>query len=74
MPRLTKHGINIMILNLICTEHCLYYPAIHNFSVWLRTSSNPADINNLKLNLKLETTSIQIENIRKSYDSNFFQQ
>ena len=74
MPGLTKPGINIVILNLVFAEHCLYHPAIHNFSVWLRTSYNPADINNLKLNLKLETTSIHLQNIRKSYDSNFFQQ
>ena len=26
-------------------ENCLQYDAIHGFSVWLRTSSNPADIN-----------------------------
>ena len=30
---------------LIFVEHCLCYHAIHNFSAWLRTSLNPADIN-----------------------------
>ena len=38
-------GINVMIFILIFVENCLYYD-IHNFSVWLRTGSNPSDINN----------------------------
>ena len=33
-----------MIFILIFVENCLYYDAIHDFSVWLRTGSNPADI------------------------------
>ena len=29
-------------------ENCLYYDAIHDFSVWLRTGSDPADINQFR--------------------------
>ena len=29
----------------IFLENCLWYDAIYDFSVWLRTDSNPADIN-----------------------------
>ena len=38
-------GINFMIIILIFVKNCLWYDAIHNFSIWLRTASNPADIN-----------------------------
>ena len=34
-----------MIFILIFVENCLLYYAIHDFSVWLRIGSNPADIN-----------------------------
>ena len=40
-----KTGINFMIFILIFLENCLHYGAKHDFSVWLRTGSNPADIN-----------------------------
>ncbi len=33
---------------LIFVENCLYCDAIHDFSVWLRNGSNPADINRLR--------------------------
>ena len=36
-----------MILISILVENCLKYDAIHDFLVWLRTSSNPVDINRL---------------------------
>ena len=36
-----------MIFILIFVENCLLFDAIH-FSVWLRTGSNPADINQFK--------------------------
>ena len=29
-------------------ENSLYFDATHNFSVWLRTGSHPADINRLQ--------------------------
>ena len=29
-------------------ENCLQYDAIHDFLVWLRTGSNPADINRFR--------------------------
>ena len=39
-----KTGNNFMIFILIFMENCLLYDVIHDFSVWPRTSSNPADI------------------------------
>ena len=38
-----KTGIGFMIFILIFLENCLYYRCF--FSVWLRTSSTPTDIN-----------------------------
>ncbi len=35
--RADKTGINFMIFILIFVENCLYFDAIHDFSVWLRT-------------------------------------
>ena len=43
--RAFKTGINFIIFIFIFVENCLQYEAIYNFLVWLRTSSNPADIN-----------------------------
>ena len=40
-----KTGINFMIFNLILVEKFLFYDAIHDISVRLRTGSNPVDIN-----------------------------
>ena len=37
--------LEMMIFTLVFVENCLKYYATHNFSVLLRTSSNPADIN-----------------------------
>ena len=37
--------IDFMILLLIFVENCLWYDAIHDFSVWLRTGFNPPDVN-----------------------------
>ena len=34
----------IMIIILIFVENCLWYDAINDFSVWLRTGSYPADL------------------------------
>ena len=45
-----KTGINLMIFILIFVENCLYYNAIHDFSVLLRTGSNLVDVNLLILN------------------------
>ena len=39
-----KTGFDFMILFNI-RENCLQYDMLHEFSVWLRTSCNPADIN-----------------------------
>ena len=33
---------------LMFVKNCLQFDAIHNFSVWLRTCSNPADINRIR--------------------------
>ena len=43
-----KTGFNFMIFILIFVENFLYYDAINNFSVWLRTGSNPADTNRFR--------------------------
>ena len=42
---LVKHDFYFNI-----AENCLYYDAIYDFSVWLRTGSNPADANLLMYN------------------------
>ena len=34
-----------MIFVLTFVENCFLYNAIHGYTEWLRTSSNPADIN-----------------------------
>ena len=34
-----------MICIVVSMENCLYYDAIHDITVWLRTDSNSADIN-----------------------------
>ncbi len=34
-----------MIFILLIIENCLSFDAIHNFSIWLRTGSIPADSN-----------------------------
>ena len=41
----SKTGIKFRIFFLIFVESCLKYNTIHNFTVWPRTGSNPADIN-----------------------------
>ena len=41
-------GITFMIFILILVENCLYYDGIHVFLVWLRTGSNPANINRFR--------------------------
>ena len=40
-----KTDINFMILLSIFVKNYLLYDAVHDFSVWPRTGSNPADIN-----------------------------
>ena len=37
-----------MIFVLIFLENCLLYDDTHDFSVWIRTGSNPADINKFR--------------------------
>ena len=43
--RVYKTGINFRIFILIFVENCLKFDAIHDFSVRLRTGSNPVDCN-----------------------------
>ena len=38
----------LLILILILVEICLKNDAIHDFTVWLRTASNPGDINRFR--------------------------
>ena len=45
---LNKTGVNFIIFILIFMENCLYYDSIHDFSVLLRTDSNPVDINQFR--------------------------
>ena len=45
--RANKTGNNIKISNLIFVENCLWFDAIHDYLVLLRTGSNPADSNRL---------------------------
>ena len=40
-----KTGFNLMIFISVLVKNLLQYDAIHGFSVWLRTDSDPADIN-----------------------------
>ena len=46
--RSNKTDISFMVFILIFLENCLYYDAMHNFSVWLRTGYIPADINRFR--------------------------
>ena len=46
--RANKIGINFMISIIIFVRDCLYYNSKQHFSVWLRTGSNPADINRFR--------------------------
>ena len=39
-----KTDINLMIFILLFVRNCLSYNAVHDFSVWLKTRFNPADI------------------------------
>ena len=52
-PWANKTGINIMIFLLVFVENCLLYDAIHDFSVWPRTGSNPPDINPFRIYTEL---------------------
>ena len=38
-----KTGINVIIFSLLFVKICMY-DMIHDFSVWLESGSNPADI------------------------------
>ena len=42
---LEKQNINFIVFSSIIMENCLLYDAIYDFKVWLRTGSNPLDIN-----------------------------
>ena len=43
-----KTGIDFMIFILLFVDNCLLYYAKHDFSICLRTGSNPADINRFR--------------------------
>ena len=43
--RANKTDIKLIIFILIFAESLILYDAKHNFSLWLRTDSNPPDIN-----------------------------
>ena len=43
--RASKTGIYFNNFILLFVKNCLLYDAIYDFSAWLRTFSNPADIN-----------------------------
>ena len=47
-PKAQANKTDINIIFLLFVENCLSYDAIHNFSVWLSTSSYPADINQFR--------------------------
>ena len=48
-----KTSINFMIFILIFVENCLLFDAIHNFSVWLRTGSNPPDSDRFQSHIEI---------------------
>ena len=48
MAQTNKIGVDFMISILIFVENWLLYRDIHDFSVRLRTGSNPADINRFR--------------------------
>ena len=37
--------VHFLILNMSMVINCFYYNAMHDFLVWLRTGSNPLEIN-----------------------------
>ena len=43
--RANRTGINFIIYVLISVQNYLQFDAVHDFSVWFRTGSNPVDIN-----------------------------
>ena len=61
-----KIGIDLMIFILIFLANCLQYDAIHDFSVWLITGSNSADINRFRSHRKLYKTLKKKSNFQLS--------
>ncbi len=47
-PQANKTVVDYVIFTLILVANCLKYDAIHDFSEWLTTGSNPADINQFR--------------------------
>ena len=43
-----KTGINLKIFSLSFVENYLYYDAIHDYLVWMKTALNPADNNQFR--------------------------
>ena len=49
-------------------EYCLQYDFIQDFSLWLRTGSNPADINRFRTKLqKIKNNLILGQNLRQVF-------
>ena len=62
-----KSGINSMILIFIFIENCLWFDAIHDFSVWLWTGFNPEDSNRLPSHLDLDLTLLSKHSFLKIF-------
>ena len=56
--RVNQTGINSMIFHFNIRRNCLQYDAIHHFSVWLRSGSNPANINRFRSNTEKRTIKL----------------
>ena len=63
-----KTEINFINSILIFVENCVLICALHDFSVGLRTGSNPADINRFRCHSGHKYQNIDII---KSYDGKF---
>ena len=61
--RILKTGLNLIIFYLIFVENYLKYDAIHNISVQLRTSSNPADIYRFQSHTENKYTFVTIQGV-----------
>ena len=57
--RTNKTSINFMILILIFVENCLYYDAIHEFSVYLGTGFHVYRVRTFKQNMRNEKEYVE---------------
>ena len=67
--RTYKTGICFIIFYFIFVENCLYYDAIHDFSVWLRTGSNLVDINRFRKDFLVRYTKTRMATSMKLNNS-----